>query len=469
MGRRDGWREIIVLATPVVISKLSFTAMGIVDTAMVGRLGPTEQGAVGLATTYMFTLYVFGLGLLGVVNTFVSQYHGAGRPRACGFALGQGIRIGVVVGAVTWVAVALSYPVWRLSGLGEDVSELGYRYLFFRSLGLPAVFGYWVYNGYLEGLGRTRTPMLITIAANAVNIVADYVLIFGMGPFPAMGVDGAGIATAVSNGFMLLCFVVVVHRRRSPYQAFGAGEVQRPWHGATIRRMFRIGLPMGFQFFGEIGAFLLFSVMVGWIGSVALAANQIALRLMSISFMTGWGISVAATTLVGRHQGEKRPELAEIAAQRCLRLMLGVSLVFGLLFATGAAPLASLFSPYPEVVYQAALLVLVASVFQVFDAVNMVAYGALKGAGDTRWPLWVVIAVNWGFGVPVVYLLTFPAGLGAVGAWAGMALMIGLQGGLLAWRFRTGRWRSITVVEDELDDLPAIPELRGGRTVRRSA
>lgn len=469
MGRRDGWREIIVLATPVVISKLSFTAMGIVDTAMVGRLGPTEQGAVGLATTYMFTLYVFGLGLLGVVNTFVSQYHGAGRPRACGFALGQGIRIGVVVGAVTWVAVALSYPVWRLSGLGEDVSELGYRYLFFRSLGLPAVFGYWVYNGYLEGLGRTRTPMLITIAANAVNIVADAVLIFGMGPIPAMGVDGAGIATAVSNGFMLLCFVLVVHRRRSAYQAFGAGEVQRPWHGATIRRMFRIGLPMGFQFFGEIGAFLLFSVMVGWIGSVALAANQIAMRLMSISFMTGWGISVAATTLVGRHQGEKRPELAEIAARRCLQLMLGVSLVFGLLFATGAAPLASLFSPYPEVVYQAALLVLVASVFQVFDAVNMVAYGALKGAGDTRWPLWVVIAVNWGFGVPVVYLLTFPAGLGAVGAWAGMALMIGLQGGLLAWRFRTGRWRSITVVEDELDDLPAIPELRGGRTVRRSA
>jgi MATE family, multidrug efflux pump len=473
MRLENGWREIIVLATPVVISKLSFTAMGIVDTAMVGRLGATEQGAVGIATTFMFTLYVFGLGLLGVVNTFVSQNHGAGRLRTCGFVLGQGLRIAVVVGAVTWAAIALSYPLIRLSGLGDGVSELGYRYLFYRSLGLPAVFGYWVYNGYMEGLGKTRTPMLITIAANAVNIVGDYVLIFGLGPIPAMGVDGAGIATALSNSFMLVCFVVVVHRRGSSYRAFGAAEVRRRWHGSTIRKMFRIGLPMGFQFFGEIGAFLLFSVMIGWINDTALAANQVALRLLSISFMTGWGISVAATTLVGRHQGEKRPDLAEIAARRCLQLMLGIAAVLGVAFATAAEPLSALFSPFPEVVYQAALLVLVASVFQVFDAVNMVAYGALKGAGDTRWPLWVVIFVNWGIGVPAVYLLTFTAGLGAVGAWLGMSAMIGVQGALLALRFRSGRWKQMRVVDDEAEELPEIPELPGGASrngaVRRSA
>ncbi len=472
MRRYDGWREIIALATPVVISKLSFTAMGMVDTAMVGRIGATEQGAVGLATTYMFTLYVFGLGLLGVINTFVSQHHGAGQPRKCGLVLGQGLRIAVIVGAITMAALLLSAPLFRWAGLSEGVCENGYTYMFFRMLGLPGVFGFWAYNAFMEGLGKTRTAMKITVLGNLVNIVADYVLIFGMGPIPAMGVAGAGLATAASNMFMLGCFVWVVHRKDGAFRGFGIREISRSPQWKTLGKMIRIGLPMGLQFFLEIGAFLIFSVMIGWVGDVSLAANQVALRLMSFSFMTIWGISTAATTLVGRNQGEGHPQRAQLAGNRCLLLAMGFTGLCALAFAGVPGLLVRVFTPFEHVAVMAIPLMYVAAVFQVFDGLNGVSYGALRGAGDTRWPMWAVILINWFIGIPMVYALTIPAGLGVTGAWLGMTVMMSIQGTALLIRFRLGSWKTLRLVDSlegtstGVDPTPARGE---GHSGKRSA
>jgi MATE family multidrug resistance protein len=442
----------VALATPVVISKLSFTAMAMVDTAMVGRLGAVEQAAVGIATTYMFTLYVFGLGLLAVINTLVSQYHGAGQFRMCGVVLGHGLRVATVVGAVTLAVLLLSEPMFRWAGLSPQVADLGYGYLFFRVLGLPGVFWYWTYNSFLEGLGETRTPMKISLLANVVNMAADYVLIFGMGPVPAMGVKGAGIATAGSNLFMLVCFAVVIHRKTSPFRKYGVDELWSPVRWTMIRKMIRVGLPMGVQFFVEVGAFLFFSVMVGWVSDEALAANQVALRLLSFSFMTAWGLSVAATTLVGRHQGEGRPDLAYSAGMGAVALTLAFTAACGALFASLPEFLVGLFTPYPDVAGPASGLMYVAAVVQVFDGVNMVSYGALRGAGDTRWPLFAVGLANWGLGVPLVYALTIPAGLGVLGAWLGILVMLACQAAALFMRFKAGKWKAIRLV-----DAPAHP------------
>lgn len=445
--RGDTWAEIIALAAPVVISKLSFTAMAIVDTAMVGRLGAVEQGAVGIATTYMFTLYVFGLGLLGVVNTFVSQHHGAGRPEECGVVLGHGLRLSTGIAAVTLTLLLASRPLFEISGLSPAVVDAAYEYLLWRVIGLFPVFWYWAYNGFLEGLGETRTPMRISLLANAANIVLDWTLIFGAGRIPAMGVRGAGLATAASNGLMFLCFLWVVHRRTSPWRAFGVARMWAPVRWDLVRRMIRVGLPMGVQFFLEIGAFLFFSVMVGWVGDVPLAANQVALRVTSVSFMTSWGISVASTTLVGRHQGEREPDLAFASGHRTVALALGFTLVCGLLFAAMPNLLARIFTPNPAVRHLATELILIAAAVQIFDGLNIVSYGALKGAGDTAGPLGIVVVMNWGVGVPLVYLLTIRAGLGALGAWLGILVMLAGQGGWLYLRFRAGRWKSLRVVE----------------------
>jgi MATE family multidrug resistance protein len=435
------WREIVTLATPVVISKLSFTAMGLVDTAMVGRLGALSQGAVGLAHTWIFTLGVLGLGLLGVVNTFVAQHHGARQPEECGRVLGQGLRLALLVGGATMALLYASVPALGWMGLGAGVADLGGVYMSCRLIGFPAVLGYWVYNGYLEGLGHTRQPMLVAVAANAVNILLDWLLIFGPGPFPAMGVAGAGLATALSNLSMLACFAWLVHRRGSTYrQRYGAELVREPLDRGRALAMLRVGWPMGLQFFMEVGAYMVFAVMIGWLGAAALAANQVTMRLLSISFMTTWGIGVAATTLVGRYLGAGRPELAAAAGRRTLVLGLAVTGLCALAFLSLASPLTRLFSSDAEVLRLAVLLLPVAALFQVFDGVNMVSYGALRGAGDTRWPMWAVAGMSWLVGVPLVWWLGIHSGLGVRGAWLGMLAMVAGLATLLWARFQRGHW-----------------------------
>lgn len=446
--RPPSWREIVLLALPVVISKLSFTAMGLVDTAMVGRLGAVSQGAVGLAHTWIFTLGVLGLGMLTVINTLVAQHHGAGQPQECGRVLGQGIRMAVLVGGATMALLFLSIPILGWMGLGAGVADLGGIYTACRLLGFPAVFGYWVYNSYLEGLGRTRTPMVIAILANGVNIALDWLLIFGPGPFPELGVAGAGLATAASNMFMLACFVWVVHRPGSDYSArFGARLVHEPLDLQRAREMIRVGLPMGLQFFLEVGAFMLFAVMIGWIGAAALAANQVAMRLISVSFMTTWGLGVAATTLVGRYLGAGLPALAIQAGRRTLALGLGVTGLAAVIYTVLATPLSAIFTTDAEVLHLAAMLLPVAAVFQVFDGVCMISNGALRGAGDTRFPMWAVGFMSWAVGTPLVWLLSQPMGLGVHGAWLGMTVMMVGMAALLWGRFHRSAWsrRSLVV------------------------
>ena len=461
MKRKGKWREIAAIAAPVVVSKLSFTAMGLVDTAMVGRLGASQQGAVGIATTFMFTVYVFGLGLIGVVNTFVSQYHGSNKPSMCGVSLGHGIRLAVGLGTVTYLILVLSEPLFAMAGLSEEVCRYGYGYMFFRIIGLPGVFLYWAYNGYLEGLGETRVPMYISLAANVVNIALDYTLIFGAGPIPALGVEGAGMATAGSNLFMLVCFAVVVHRKGGRFTRFGSARIGARIRWALMARMIRVGFPMGVQFFLEIGAFLLFSVMVGWVGDEALAAHQVALRLLSVSFMAAWGISVAATTLVGRHQGEGRSDLAMAAGLRTVIISVGYTLVTGAVLVSVPALLAGLFTPFEDVAATAATLLYVAAALQIFDGVSIVSYGALKGAGDTRWPMFAAVVINWTLGVPLVYFLTIAVGMGVLGAWLGMGAMLTIQGLAMFWRFKAGRWSQTLLV--------SAPSLPGGAGRPRAA
>jgi MATE family multidrug resistance protein len=447
-SRAPSWREIVALATPVVVSKLSFTAMGLVDTAMVGRLGAVSQGAVGLAHTWIFTLGVLGLGVLGVVNTYVAQNHGADRPAECGRVLGQGVRMAVLLGGASLALLFLSLPALGWMGQGAGVADLASIYASCRLLGFAGVFGYWVYNGYLEGLGHTRTPMVIAIVANVVNIVLDWVLIFGAGPIPAMGVAGAGLATAASNLFMLAAFVVVVHRRDSPYtRSYGAGRIREPLDLRYAMELVRVGLPMGLQFFLEVGAFMVFAVVIGWVGAAALAANQVAMRLMSISFMTTWGLGVAATTLVGRYLGAGQPDLARLAGRRTLLLGLGITGVAGLLYVALAVPLSSLFTTDAEVLHLAVLLLPIAAVFQILDGVNMISYGALRGAGDTRFPMWAVGFMSWVVGIPLVWWLTMPAGLGVQGAWIGTTVMVAGMASLLWGRFHRGRWSQHSLVQ----------------------
>jgi MATE family multidrug resistance protein len=204
--------------------------------------------------------------------------------------------------------------------------------------------------------------------------------------------------------------------------------------------MVRVGLPMGLQFFLEVGAFMVFAIMIGWLGAAPLAANQVTMRLMSISFMTTWGLGVAATTLVGRHLGAGEPTLAVLAGRRTLLLGLGVTGLAALGYVGLAEPLSAVFTTDAEVVSLAAMLLPVAAVFQILDGINMISYGALRGAGDTRYPMWAVGFMSWVVGIPLVWALAMPAGLGLLGAWLGTTVMVAGMAALLWGRFHRAGW-----------------------------
>ena len=450
MSANRNWKEIVTLAMPVVISKLSFTFMGLVDTAMVGRIGVAEQAAVGIATTFMFTVYVFGLGVIGAVNTLVSQLDGAARPERCGQVLSEGLRAATVIGAATWLVLFFSEPFFVVAGLSEEVAGYGYTYLLFRITGLFPVFWYWTFNAYLEGLGDTATPMWITLAGNLVNLVLDYAFIFGAGPIPAMGVAGAGLATALGNIFMFACFAWAVFRKRGIYRSrFGARLIDTGSTFGLLRQLLVLGVPMGIQFFLEVGAYLVFSIFVGWVSDTALAAHQVAIRVMSISFMTAFGIGTAATTLVGRYQGKRRSDLAEQAGMGAVGLMAVYTIFCGVAFAAFPHLIGRIFTSSTAVVEAVIPLLYAAAVFQFFDGVNMVGYSALKGAGDTGKPLMISVVAHWAVGVPLVYWLTIHSNFGALGAWVGMCVMIAVQAVLIFLRFRRGAWKGLTVATIE--------------------
>ncbi len=465
MFRKDKWKEIVTLATPVVISKLSFTLMGVADTAMVGRLGVAEQGAVGLATTFMFTVYVFGLGVIGAVNTLVSQMDGARRHTQIGRVLSEGLRAAAVMGIATWLVLYFSEPLFIAAGLSARVSEYGYGYLLFRISGLFAVFGYWTLNAFLEGLGETRIPMWITLFGNLTNIVLNYVFIFGWRGIPAMGVEGAGLATSICDGLMFVCFAWVIYRKSSVYrEKYGVRLIEKSVDRSLLRAMWTLGGPMGVQFFLEVSAYLVFSIFIGWVSDIALAAHQVALRVMSISFMTAFGIGTAATTLVGRRRGEADDLAAEAAGKRAVILMFCYAVACAVFFLLFPAPLAAFFSDDAGVVLVTVPLLYIAALFQVFDGVNMVGYAALKGAGDTRAPMYISVLMHWIVGVPLVYLLSIRLSFGVVGAWSGMCAVITAQGILMYLRFHRGRWKTIaigTVASPSWGELPLTPRPEG--------
>ncbi|MBN2530613.1 MAG: MATE family efflux transporter [Deltaproteobacteria bacterium] len=446
MLQKEKWKELLALAGPVVVSKLSFTMMGIVDTAMVGHLGATEQAAAGFAVVYLFTLYVFGLGIITSVNTLVSQNEGAGRSHQSWKICTNGLVISLVLGLVTWGALLISKPFFKMMGLNSTLCLKAYEYLFYRSFGILSVFGYWVYNSFYEGIGNTRIPMLVTIGANVLNIILDYALIFGIGPIEPLGLRGAGLATALCNLTMFATLALLLHHDRTIAKRYSNRSGSKWLDLSILRRMIRLGLPMGAQMFLEVGAFLAFTTIAGWAGNIELAASQIAMRIMSISFMTAWGISIATTTLVGRHQGERRSDLAQSAVIRSLTLVVGFSLLVAAMMIALKHTMVTWFTPFPAVQELAVPVIWAASLFAIFDSINLVSYGALRGAGDTVWPLYNVAVMHWIVGIPLVYVLTIPLQMGAFGNWLGMSIMMFLQATLMLYRVKSGRWKAIKLV-----------------------
>ena len=438
-----GLREVLDLAYPVILTQLSRTAMGLVDSAMVGRLGAVQLAAVGFGGIWLWTLFSLFFGAATGVQTFVSQAHGAGRPRECGpwawqafYALFPAAALAALL-----TAVALKPALWLLAP-SEALQSTSTDYILARLPGELTFVASMVMVSFFRGLGDTRTPLYITLGANVVNAVLDYGLIFGRLGLPEWGVAGAGIATSLAT----LCGIVALFamlQRRAMRRRFSTRPIGPDRF--AIGRFLRIGAPIGGQWFLDMMAFALFTTLVARMGDAEMAATQALLMLCSLSYMQAVGISVGASTLVGRYIGARILEAARRTFRSALLLGAILSTAVGLLFVSLPRPLLRIFTDDPEVLTMGLPLVWLCAAFQFFECAAIVSEGALRGAGDTRWPFLVQTALNWAFFLPLAYLLAVVLGYGLTGAWFAELTYIALLALVMMWRFNSGAWEHIRI------------------------
>jgi len=407
--------------------------MGVVDTVMVGHLSTQALAAVALGNLYFFGLAVFAMGTLMVLDPVVAQAVGAGDEPA----VARGIQRGALLaGLLTLPAVLLLIVAKGFMLLARQPAEVvpaAAAYALRLAPGVLPFFVFIVFRQSLQAMRLTAPIVIAIVVANLVNAALNWLLIFGHYGFPALGVEGSAWATTLSRWLLAVLLLALVHRRVAPYLWPVRREI---WEPAPLGRMIRLGVPIGCQYLLEFGAFALVALMMGWLGTNAMAGHQIAINLASLTFMVPLGTSDAASVLVGQAVGRRDPAGARGAAYSALLCGAGFMSLTAVLFLSVPGPLARLYTTEAEIITLAVTLIPLAGVFQVFDGLQAVGGGILRGLGETRVAMLVNLIGYWFLGLPVSYVLGFRLGLGPIGLWWGLVLGLGVVASILLVRVR---------------------------------
>jgi MATE family multidrug resistance protein len=425
------------LAAPVVVAELGWMAMGVVDLWMVRRLGPEAIGAVGLGNILFFTVFIFGLGVLLGLDTLVPQAFGAGDVADCHRSLVQGVYLSLAITPPTTLVLALIQH--RLGSMGVDPAVVpdAAAYLGTLNWSVFPLFAFFACRRYLQGMSLGRPVMFALVSANLVNLAANAVLIDGRLGLPALGVVGSGWSTVLGRLWMMgvLLVAIVRHDRRAQTGLFRTPLAIEP---ARLRRLLGLGLPVAVQLTAEVGVFAVAATLAGRLGPSALAAHEIVLNVLSVAFMVPLGVSSAAAVRVGQAIGRGDPAGAGRAGWTALAVGVAYMALVILVLAGLPRTILEQYTDDPAVVRTGVSLLALACLFQLFDGTQVVASGALRGAGSTRLPMACLILAHWAFGLPVGYLLAFGRGWGLLGLWVGLATGLIVAGLTLlaAWTFK---------------------------------
>jgi multidrug resistance protein, MATE family len=420
--------ELVRLAWPIAVSTLSYSAMNLVDVLFVGRLGSDALAGVGLAGTLSFALVCFSIGLLRAVKVLVSQSVGAAQAEQADGVLGAGIICALALGVVSIGAAQLVAPLLQLISATAEAGGHAQTYLRIRMWSAPMLLTYVALREGRYGRGDSRTPMLASLIGNLLNIALDYLLIVHAG----LGVAGAAWATTLAHTAEAL---VVAWAQIA--EGFGFRAV-RPRHFAALCR---IGIPSGLQMALEVGAFVMLAVLISALSATEMAAHQVALNVVHVSVLPAFAVAEATSVLIGQAVGADRDDLVLPVARMALVVTAFYTGLCTIAFCGFAPGIAGLFTDDIRVQQAAASLLLVAAAFQIADAANMVARGALRGTGDVRAPAVIGTVTAWAMTPPLTWLLGYRFGLGALGGWIGLCVEIIAGASLLWWRLRWGGWR----------------------------
>jgi multidrug resistance protein, MATE family len=409
------------LAGPVILAEIGWMSMGIIDTIMVGPLGPAAIGASGMSNSLFFAVAIFGMGVMLGLDALVAKSYGAGHLDDCVRWLQHGMLVALVVAPTIML---IFYGVLTTSshwGLHPAVRALAQPYMTILGLGALPLLLYATFRRYLQGIHAVRPVMVALVTANLVNAFGNWVLIWGHFGLPVLGINGSAWATVGARVYMaaFLGFAIIrEHRRR------GAAHTRVPFafDAARVRTLLALGLPAASQVTLEVGVFAAVSALAGTLDPVSLGAHQIALNIAALSFMVPLGLSSAAAVRVGHAVGAGDSRRAVQAGWTAFAVGAAITGLVGVSFIVAPMPMLRAFTRDPQLLSIAVRLLAIAAVFQLFDGTQAVATGVLRGVGDTRTPMTMNVIGHWVFGLPIGWALCFRFGWGVAGLWVGLSI-----------------------------------------------
>lgn len=408
-------RSVLALAAPLALMQLGLVLYGTVDTLFVGRLGAQAIAAVGLAGSTYFLLAIFGIGMTVGADALTSRAFGAGRPEVCAALLFHSAVLSLCIAAPIFLFLEAAGPVFRLIGVDAGVAEAALSYLRVLRLGIFPTLLFTACRQYLQAMDITRPQLLAVFTGNVVNAVLCWALVFGRLGAPALGMMGAAYATAAASTWMLaVAGLAALGRMRAISFRF------RGFRTRLFRDLLSLGVPAGGQMLVEVSAFSLMTLFCGRLGAAALAAHQVTLNLVSLTFMVPLGVSFAASVRVGQGMGRGDSGSAARSGYAALGLSVAFMSMTSLLFLTAGRTVAGLFTRDPEVLALGEKLLRVGALFQICDGMQVTLTGALRGLRETRIPMAANLLGHWLVGLPLGLFLAFGAGLGALGLWFGL-------------------------------------------------
>lgn len=438
-----GWgyhvRATLKIGAPLIAAQLTQQAIQVTDTVMLGWLSAEALAAGVLATTLFFVGFIAGTGFAYAVMPLASSAAGADDVRGVRRVVRMGLWVGALVVSVLMIPLWFAGPILSLTGQDPELVAMAVHYLGVAQWALYPAVAVMVLRSFLSALERTQVVMWATLAGAGLNVMLNWMFIFGNWGAPALGIRGAAIATLGSQSLILLLLVAYVLTRPAlkKYEVF-VRFLRPDWD--AFREVLRMGVPISATILAEVGMFSISSLMMGRLGTIPLAAHGIALQVTSVIFMIPLSLASAGTVRVGHALGRHDARGLDVGARTVMAMSLAVALTGALALWLLPEPLIRVFLDDDEpqraaIVAAGTGLLAVAAIFQVVDTLQVISVGLLRGLSDTRVPMWMAVASYWGLGIPAAWVLAFPLGMGGVGVWIGLALGLSAAAVMLTWRF----------------------------------
>ncbi|WP_417599681.1 MATE family efflux transporter [Owenweeksia hongkongensis] len=422
------------LAWPVMLGQLGHVMVGLADSIMIGQIGTIPLAAAAFANSIFVIPMVFGMGMAFGLTTPIANADGEGRADKAGSYLRHGLALNMFVALLIFLILLGFSQITHLLGQEPEVVSLSGSYLMIITSSIFPFMLFLTFKQFAEGLSLTRFAMVASILANLLNVLFNYILIYGHWGFPALGLDGAGIATLTSRIIMAAMMYLYVFKGKQ-FKSYLQHYKHIEWKRKQFRKITQVGVPSGLQYIFEVSAFAIAAVIVGQISAEALAAHQIAISLASLSYMMATGLGAAAAVRVGNQLGKRDYPTLRAAARTTFAMTLVFMAACGFLFFFGRNMFPLFYTDDLYVAGIASQLLIIAVVFQLSDGVQVVALGALRGMSDTIIPTFISFFSYWGMGLLPAYFMGITLDMGPQGVWYGLALGLTVASILLYWRF----------------------------------